>query len=452
MQNTIKNLSKLIFPVVALQLIEFSSAFIDSIMIGQYDPISFGGVSLAGVFYYTFFAFFLGVMMMIGPLIGQANGANNKRLIARNVRSGVWIGILFVIIFGIILYNIDAICKAFNFSTELTYQVTEFIDGKKYSILIFIAVPFRYFLINQGIFKHILTLSIMTLPMNILFNWMFIYGKFGVPEMGIYGAGLATSLSVIINSLLLITIATLKAKQQEINLWVRFWKIDFEIFKKILILGIPTGIAITLEMVIFSISNVYVGQFDKYSISAFALTIQIWNLLYGTILGIAEGTSIYTANQAGKKDRTEIIKAIKIGFGFLLILNTVVALIIFNFSNNIFALMLDSSADSYIQIVNLVNPIVYLFMIAFLVESISQIPTKFLQSINDTKYIPIIQLIGYGIIGPLLGYVLCFIYDYKLDGIYISIIIGIFISAFTMNMRAYYSIHKDRIFKKVETK
>ena len=171
--------------------------FIDSAMIGNYDPISFGATSLSGMIFYFIFTLFFGIMMMIGPLIGQARGANNNELIAKNVSSGIWIGMIFAIILFIIFSYIVEIVAIFNFSDDIITVMRDFIAGKKYSVLIFVAMPFRYFLVNQGIFRQIIFLSIMVFPLNILFNYVFIYGYGFIPEMGVYGAGIATSVLLL---------------------------------------------------------------------------------------------------------------------------------------------------------------------------------------------------------------------------------------------------------------
>ena len=103
----------------------------------------------------------------------------------------------------------------------------DFIAGKKYSVLIFVAMPFRYFLVNQGIFRQIIFLSMMVFPLNILFNYVFIYGYGFIPEMGVYGAGIATSVSVITSSVLLWIFASNYAQKQGIKIYHKFFEIDF---------------------------------------------------------------------------------------------------------------------------------------------------------------------------------------------------------------------------------
>ena len=452
MKYTNKNFIQLTFPPVLLQLIEFGSMFIDSAMIGNYDPISFGATSLSGMIFYFIYTFFFGIMMMIGPLIGQAKGANNNELIAKNVSSGIWIGIIFAIILFIIFSYITEIVAIFNFSDEIIIVMQDFISGKKYSVLIFIVIPLRYFLISQGIFKQIILLSIMVFPLNILFNYIFIYGYGFIPEMGIYGAGIATSFSVLISSLLLWIFASNYAKKQGIKIYQNFLKIDFQIFKRILKYGMPIGIALGLEMLLFTTSNIYVAYFDKYSISAFAVTFQIWNICYAIVLGFSEGVGISIAQSAGKKNIDEIIQIIKKAIISILIILIILCLCYYYTSIYIFKFMLDTNNPAYPIIVKIADDLKYLIVIAIMVECTVHLPIKFLQSINDTKYIPIAQFIGYILIGITSGYIMCFIYNLKNEGIYIAMILGILTTSLILIARTIYSLNKKRIFKYVETK
>ena len=452
MKYTNTNFIKLTFPPVLLQLIEFGSMFIDSAMIGNYDPISFGATSLSGMIFYFIFTLFFGIMMMIGPLIGQARGANNNELIAKNVSSGIWIGMIFAIILFIIFSYIVEIVAIFNFSDDIITVMRDFIAGKKYSVLIFVAMPFRYFLVNQGIFRQIIFLSIMVFPLNILFNYVFIYGYGFIPEMGVYGAGIATSVSVITSSVLLWIFASNYAQKQGIKIYHKFFEIDFQILKRILKYGIPTGIALGLETLLFTTSNIYVAYFDKYSISAFAVTFQIWNICYAIVLGFSEGVAILVAKSAGEKNINDIIQTIKQAVIKMAIILLLLCLWYYYTSNYIFEFMLDTNNSAYPMIIKIADDLKYLIIVAIMVECTVHLPTKLLQSINDTKYIPIAQFIGYILIGVSSGYILCFIYDFKNEGIYISMILGIITTSLILITRIIYSLNKKRIFKYVETK
>ena len=447
-----KNLIKLIAPLILLQMIEFGSIFIDAVMVGNYDPIKFGAVSLSGAIYYTFFTFFFGVMLMLGPLIGQANGSNNKELIARNVRGGIVIGFFFAIIVYFICDYAVEILSPLNFSNDITNVIDNFFAGKKYSAFIYLALPFRYFLLNLGAIRPLLLISIIVFPLNILLNYLFIYGYGAIPEMGVYGAGLATSVSLITSSVLLIIYASNYARKKSIHIYKDFFKPDFEIYKRIFIYGIPSGLALTLEMILYSVNNIYVAYFDPHSVSAFGATFQFWNITYAIAIGFAEGIAISIANSAGKKDYGLIISTLKKSTMWVVLLGLFMSGYYYIFSTYIFQFMLDMNSPDIPAIFVILESVKILMVMGIILEACTHLPIKFLQSINDTKYIPVAQFIGYGLVGPIVGYMLCFVYDFRVDGLLMAMILGIATTLLLVTIRSIYSLNETRIFKKVETK
>ena len=446
------SLLKLILPLMLLQFIEFGSMFVDAIMVGNYDPIKFGAVSLSGGIYYTFFTFFFGIILMLGPLIGQAHGVGNKDLVARNLRGGIFIGALFFMAMYFICTYIVTIVAPLNFSTDIIVVMEEFLAGKKYSTLIFLAFPFRYFLINQGVVKPVLVISVIAFPLNIILNYFFIYGYGFIPEMGVYGAGLATSVAMIFTGVILMIYANTYAHKKSIPIYKDFFKPDFEIYKRIFKYGIPSGIALTLEMVLFSVSNIYVAYLDPYSISAFGALYQFWNLTYALAIGFSEGIAISIANSAGKKDYATIIATLKKATVGVLILVVGLCSVYYFFSPTIFMVMMDRESPDTPAILAILQSLKLLMVIGLAVETCIHLPTKFLQGINDTKYIPVAQFIGYGLIGPVIGYILCFVYDFKVDGLLIAMIIGITTTLLLIIGRVVYILHESRIFTNVQTK
>ena len=103
--STIYRIVAMTVPVMMFQIIEFSNNFIDAIMMGRYNALLLGPVSLAGTFYALSVVFFVGILIITGSLIGQASGAKNYPMMVRVVQAGAMLAILFVIIFAYMVYQ-----------------------------------------------------------------------------------------------------------------------------------------------------------------------------------------------------------------------------------------------------------------------------------------------------------------------------------------------------------
>ena len=452
MKATFKNLFPILLPSLSLQAIEFGNLAIDSIMIGKYDPLALGGTTLASTLFYFIYVFFLGIILMTGPLVSQASGANNSMLIARTVRSGAWLSIFFIGIICAIMSFTSEFAKALNFDPKTTQYVVDYMVFKKLTAITLLIMPYRFFLTNQKVFKPIIALSLISLPINILLNWAFIYGNFGFSEMGAYGAGMASFTAYLISTILILATSTYYARQWGVSLWVRFWKMDFEIIKRIMKYGIFIGLTITIEISLFTIANIFVAGMDIYSIASFAIFFQVWNLMFGVQLGITEGANIYTAYEAGAKRFTPIIKATILTASILLCINTLISCILWLSPETLYFLYLNPTDVNAPYIIKALLSINGFLVILIFLESGVQLPIQILKSLNDTKYLPFIQATGYLIVAPSIMYISTYIYGYGLTGIVFAMFCGILTTSIAVIGRLLYTLKPENIFKYVETK
>ena len=452
MKTTFKNILPIIIPSLSLQMIEFGNMAIDSIMVGRYDPLALGGTSLASTLFLFVFVFFLGVILMVGPLVAQASGAKNNVLIVRTVRSACWVAIFSVITIVYIMSYTESLAAALGFDKKTTQYVLEYMTFKKLTAVGLLILPYRFFLTNQKVFKPIIILSLISLPINALLNWALIYGNLGFDEMGVYGAGLATFISICISVVLIISTATYYANSWGMNLWIRFWKIDFEIIKRILKFGFFIGLMIMIELSLFGIGNIFVAGMDIYSIAAFGVMFQVWNLVFGIQMGIAEGANLYTAYEAGAKRYAPIIKGSIITAIILLIVNVAICSTLYFTPETLYYIFLKPNNPDTISIMPILFSINLLLLILVFLESIIQLPSQLLKSINDTKYLPVIQAIGYLLVAPSVMYITTRIYDYGIFGIMFGMLCGMIVTSSLVTSRLLYSLKPENIFKYVETK
>ena len=425
---------------------------IDSIMVGRYDPLALGGTSLASTLFLFVFVFFLGVILMTGPLVAQASGAKNNVMVVRTVRSACWLAIFSIIAIVYIMSYTESLAIALGFDQKTTQYVLEYMTFKKLTAVGLLILPYRFFLTNQKVFKPIIILSLISLPINALLNWVLIYGNLGFDEMGVYGAGLATFISMCISVVLIISTATYYANTWGMNLWIKFWKIDFEIIKRIFSFGFFVGLMIMTELSLFGIANIFVAGMDIYSIAAFGVMFQVWSLIFGIQLGIAEGANLYTAYEAGAKRYAPIIKGSIITAIILFIVSGVICCILYFTPETLYHIFLNPNNPDTISMMPILFSINLLLLILIFLESIIQLPSQLLKSINDTKYLPVIQGIGYLLVAPSIMYITTHIYDYGIVGVMFGMFCGMIVTSLLVTSRLLYALKPENIFKYVETK
>ena len=438
-------------PVMMFQIIEFSNNFIDAIMIGRYDALLLGPVNLAGAFYALSVVFFVGILIMTGSLIGQASGAKNYPMMVRVVQAGSMLSILFSVILFIWFMNIEYALSLLWFDDTLIDHISTYLDGRMYSAFAIMAVPFRMFLVNQKLFRHILFVNILAIPLNVVLNYALIYGNLGMPELGLYGGGLATGISMCSSMVLVILFASLRGRKQNISLWQGFPNIDMYYKKRIVKLGMGIGFLIVSELILFSVMNAYAGGFDPVKLAAWGVVFQVWNVLFASVLGMAEACNIYLAQEAGKRDRTAYLKGFWIYIGLMTVWCSIFAVLLIFYPLAPIGVILDVNDVHYAQISLLAKGIFPILMVGFIIEAYVQIIARSLMAMNDTNCMPYIMWLCYGVIGPAVGYVWVFHYGGEMHALMGSIIISIALTAVLGGWRVHYMTRQERIFQKVQT-
>lgn len=451
MRLTYKKILPIIIPTLSLQFSEFGNAAIDGIMIGHYNPLALGGVVIANMTFYFAFTLFIGIVLTVSPLIGHAFGAKSFRLVIRTVRTGACLAFLFSIAIVLLMGFMGSIARNLGLSGITLTSFVLYMNARRWGSFMLVSMPYRFFLTNQKQFTPVIAVSIATLPLNIFLNWVFIYGKLGMVPLGVTGAGFATSLSAAISAVIIVAITSVYARKWRPSLWTRFYKIDFGIARRILKYGIWLGITLAIEISIFAISSIMSAKFDANTGSAFAVVMQMASLCYGLILGTCDGMSIFIAIEAGKGNRSNILRGIVATMTVLTIITLSIAALIHFFPLTAFDLFLNTKSYAYPYIIRPLISVSSLIILYVIIENCVQLQTQILRSLNDTKYLPIIQGIGYLVIAPSTIYMLDYHYNYQLRGILWGIIIGMASTACLLVLRVKYRLKEQHVFEKIET-
>ncbi len=224
-----------------------------------------------------------------------------------------------------------------------------------------------------------------------------------------------------------------------------------EITKRIFQTGVWVAIAGLIELSLFSIANVMVAKFDAASISGFAILFQIQTITFGILMGICNGVGIYLSQSAGLKDRTRFLKGIKASFFIVIATFGLACGVLIIFPLQIFSQFISIDSDSASTILSIVEPALMGLVVVIVIEIIIQLPLSYLKSLNDTKYFPHTQAIGYIIVAPSSIYLLSFVYDFGLSGVMFGMAAGMLVAGGIFIARLKYTLNEKRIFAKVHT-
>ena len=305
---------KIFFPILVYQFANYSASFVDTTMTGQYDTIDLAGVSMATSLWNPFFTFLTGIVSALVPIVGHHLGRGKKNEVASDFYQFLYLSLglsifLFILVFiaaPLVLSNMGLEPKVADISICYLW----FLSIGIIPLLLFSVI--RSLLDALGLTKLSMYLMLLLLPLNSGFNYLLIYGIYGLPEFGGAGAGLGTSLAYW--TLLLISIFVLlkQEKLKELHL-ENLLPLDRNKIKEAIKLGLPIGGTVFAEVAIFSAVGLIMAKFSSLIIASHQSAMNFSSLMYAFPMSISTAMAIVVSYEVGAKRQEDAKKYIKIG-------------------------------------------------------------------------------------------------------------------------------------------
>jgi MATE family multidrug resistance protein len=313
--GNIKKTFLIAYPIMLSQLGQVSVGVVDTIMVGRIGREPLAGASLGNSVFMLFLAFGIGISYGITPLVAQADGAGNPRRITELLKHGILVNTLTsLVLFGMLL-PLTFSLGHLNQPENVVKLASPFLFIIALSIIPFmIFQAFRQFTEGLSFTRQSMTITIIGNVINIILNYILINGKFGFPALGLTGSGIATLIARCYMAMAMGGFVFFSRKFRVYREHFLSVKIDRVLIKKILSIGLPSGLQFVFELGAFSMAAIMMGWLGTVSLAAHQIAINLASLTYMMASGIAAATTIRVGNQFGKRDITMMRKAGYTGF------------------------------------------------------------------------------------------------------------------------------------------
>ena len=436
---------KLLLPVLIYQVISYSSGMIGTFMAGHYSPTDLAGVSMGVNIWNPVMYTLNAIVLAIVPIVSHLIGKKREEEIPVMVRQFLYIAVFISIIIVIALNTLAApIVDSLGMDAKIATITKNYLYYESFGVLsIFLYVVLRSFMDSLGLTRLSMIMMIISVPVNVTLAYGFIFGKFGMPELG--GAGNAIAVSLTYTVLFFIALF-LTLKHPKINKYKIFKKegIRFKYWGEIFKLGIPIAIATALETVVFSTLSLMVSRFDTTIIASHQAALNFSGFLYSLPVSVANTATIIVAYHVGAKNYklAKSYTALSVALG--VISSGVAGLIVLLFDTQIPYLY---STDS--GVIDLTAHLL-IFAIGFaLCDSFASALAGVLRGYKKVVPICLAMFVGYYIVGIPVAYYLVFTKGVGIDGLWIGWIIGL--AVYALGVLGYYLNLSRGISKKLNT-
>ena len=428
---------KLAYPVIIGMIGHTLVGFVDNAMVGQLGTSELAAISLGNSFVFLAMAFGIGFSTAITPLIAESDAKKNKS----NTKSILSNGILVCIFLGAVLTIIVLIAKPIIYYmgqseevVNLAYTYITLVAISLFPLIIF--QSFKQFSDGLSFTKIAMISTVIANLINVVINYILIYGKFGFPKLELVGAGIGTLISRVIMVLIIIYLikSNPKINQYLDNLFSL--KYSSIITKKIINLGYPSALQMMFEVGFF-ISGIWVcGIIGINYQAANQIALNLSSLTFMVALGFSVAATIRIGNQKGLNDYKNLKRIAISIFLVTILIELIFALIFIIFSDLLPWLYLENNNNfDVLETVSLASKLLIIVALFQIFDGIQIVAQGALRGIQDVKIPSMICFLSYIVFGvPIMIYLGLYTH-LKATGVWIGFLIGLIIASILLSIR-----------------
>ena len=434
-----KETVRLAVPVVIGQVGHMMMGVVDSVMVGRVGAASLAAASIGHSMFILVLIFGVGVSMAISPLVAMAVGGRNPVYTGKIFRQGFLVNTLIGLVLAICGYFLSDIFLFLEQPPDVTGLAIEYMQILALSVIpVMIFQTYRQYSEGLAIMKPAMFVTLLANLVNVFVNWVLIFGNLGAPAMGLAGAGWATFCT---RTLMAITLALYISKSDrfaQFNPSMRFRTIDMQIIKKVLRIGIPSGIQYVFEVGAFTGSAIIIGWLGTVPLAAHQIALNLASISFMFALGISSAASIRVGNAVGRKDVHGIRAA---GFSSIILACTV--MVSFGIAFILLRYFLPSLYIDSPAVIDVAASLLIIAALFQLSDGTQAVGIGALRGLADTRVPMIITFFAYWIIGLPGGYLLGFIFDLGVEGVWVALLCALTASAVLLTLRFHIKSRQD---------
>jgi MATE family multidrug resistance protein len=301
----IRSVLTLGLPLVGGHLAQFVIGLTDTVMIGWYGVPELAALTLAHSFFFTFFLFGSGFGWAVMPMVATFAARGEETQIRRATRMGLWLSILYFALVMPVLWFSGPILRNLGQTPEVAAMAETYLRIAGWGLLPALGVMvLKNYLAGLEHTRIVLWITVAAAVANAIANYALIFGNWGAPELGIAGAAWA---SVVSNTVALIFVVIYAAlKLPEHTLFARFWRPDAEMFLRVATLGLPIGVTVLAEVMMFAASTVLMGMLGVIPLAAHGIAVQIATAAFMVQMGLSNAATVRAGTALGRADAAHL--------------------------------------------------------------------------------------------------------------------------------------------------
>ena len=412
---------RLAVPVVVAELGWVAMGIVDIAMVGRLGPEAIGAVGVGSVLFFAVVVFGIGVLLGLDPLVAQAYGAGRLDECHRWLFHGVGLSLMLAAPLTLIAAPLIATLDRWGLDPDVQRLTAPYLSKILWSIVpLLFYTAFRRYLQAIGLVTPITAALVSANLINVLINWLLIFGNLGAPRLGVDGAAWATCVSRVYLALFLVVAILGHERRYRAGLWHVPRRLELHRLRRLSTLGLPAAVQVTLEVGVFAVVTALAGRLAPATLAAHQIVLNIASVTFMVPLGVGSAGAVRVGQAVGRLDapgaRYAGWAALALGGGFMT--STAVTFVLAPYA----ILGLFTTDATVIRVGVSLLLVAALFQ---LFDGLQGVATGVLRGFGDTRTPMVWNLVGHWVVGLPVGYVLCFEWGWGVVGLWIGLSTGL---------------------------
>ena len=426
-------------PLVAAYLAEYSMVLTTKALVGQLGFRELAAVGLAGDLASQIQIILVGTLSVVGVLVSQANGAEDQHGAGQAARHGIFVAILLALPASVLVWNLDSVLALVGFEPDLIARMAPYLQPVSFSLLPMLCFfVLRMFVAALAKPAAVMWITIIAVAINYFLCLGLIHGHFGLPKLGIAGAGWAKTIVAVFMLTTLLAYIYVTPFLRGYGLFKGRFKIDGKLCREILFLGLPVAGIVILEAGLFTAVSLFSGLLGPVALATYQVIIAWVAIAFKSAQGLAEAGMVRVAFAAGRHNMTQAgrsgLLTMIIGIIWLLCL----AIVPLSFPETLVQLFLDPKDPGFAPVLELASKILVLAAFFQIFDGLQVVASLLLRGLKDTLVPLWLAGFGYWVMGIGGGWWLAFHGELGAEGLWWGMAIGLTVTASLLAVRFVY--------------
>ena len=434
----------LAIPLALTQIARSANGFVDTAMLGMLgsNELAAGGL---GAMLFTFL-WLLGISILgaINPLIAAAHGAGRAKAIGQLVEQGIWLALLLSIPMTWVLAHPRPFLLRLGQEAEAIELVVPYLRAIAWGY--FPALIFAVqgnFVVALSRPKSLLAIMVGAIGVNAMANYGLMFGKWGLPNLGIEGVGLASAITYWCMAIAIFLYIISRQAFHPYCIFTTLHHLRPQLFGRILALGLPIGAMALFEIGLFTMSTILAGQLGLTTLAAHQISLQTVALTFMVPLGISQAATVRVGQYWGQSNWIAARRSGYVSLGLGAIFMGMMAIVLLLFPKGIIGLYLDIINPENETVVQQAIALLAIGGLFQLADGVQVIATGALRGLQDTKIPMIIGITAYWGAGLTISYLAAFTWGWGGIGLWTGLACGLAIAAVWLTWRFHHRIAKS---------